>query len=174
MHRHDPVNAEKPVRVGVFDTVWQAEEAVGRLLSAGFGKDQLSVISSDPSKREAFDDLAEKPAGSRTFKAAATGGALGAALGGATALAGLLTAGGAGIIAAGALALTGTVSGGFIGAMMTRGLEKEAADYYDQAVTEGKVLVAVEEHGQGAAERLARAETILEEAGAEPIPLSSG
>ena len=35
----------------------------------------------------------------------------------------------------------------------------------------GKILVAAQAHGSGAAEMLARAEKILHEAGAEPIPL---
>ena len=61
-----------------------------------------------------------------------------------------------------------------IGAMTTRGVENELANYYDQAVTRGKILVAAEAHGDRAAERLARAEEILREAGAEPIHLRKG
>ena len=34
------------------------------------------------------------------------------------------------------------LAGGLIGAMTTRGLESELADFFDQAVVKGKVLVA--------------------------------
>jgi len=60
--------------------------------------------------------------------------------------------------------------------MLTRGTEKEISNYYDQAVLEGKLLVAVEIHDHDGGLRLARAEQILDEAGAEaePLPLSEG
>jgi hypothetical protein len=58
--------------------------------------------------------------------------------------------------------------------MMTRGIEKETANYYDQAVVGGKILVAVEHHGPQAEKRLAQAEQILAAAGAESVPLAEG
>jgi hypothetical protein len=64
------------------------------------------------------------------------------------------------------------VLGGFLGAMATRGVEKEAANFYDQAVSQGKLLVAVEEHEQ--LPSLALAEHVLAESGAEPLPLPEG
>ena len=69
---------------------------------------------------------------------------------------------------------SGAVIGSFVGAMMTQGIEKELAYYYDQAVTEGKILVAVELRGKGVEPRLAIAEEILFQAGAEPIELPEG
>ena len=54
---------------------------------------------------------------------------------------------------------------------MTRGIEKEAADYYDQAVQAGKLLVTVEESGVDQPS-LTVAEKIFAEAGAEPLPLA--
>jgi hypothetical protein len=75
--------------------------------------------------------------------------------------------GGAGLI-------TGGLVGSFLGAMLTRGLEKEAANYYDQAVQDGKLLVVVEDHGAGAADRLLKAECLLAAAGAEPVSLPEG
>jgi hypothetical protein len=68
----------------------------------------------------------------------------------------------------------GAVAGGLIGAMTTRGMEKEIADYYDQAVRKGKILVGVEYEGADQEERLALAERLLCDAGAEPIALSAG
>ena len=55
--------------------------------------------------------------------------------------------------------------------MMTRGVEHELADYYDQAVAEGKILVAVDEHGPKAEGHLSQAEQILAESGALPLAL---
>jgi hypothetical protein len=56
---------EKPFRVGVFDTVAQAEQAVHRLLDAGFTRDQLAVVCSDRHKEELFrqEHLHTPPAG---------------------------------------------------------------------------------------------------------------
>ena len=58
--------------------------------------------------------------------------------------------------------------------MTTRGLEEELANYYDQAVVDGKILVAAEAHGDGAEARLTQAEQVLRAAGAEPVALARG
>ncbi len=64
--------------------------------------------------------------------------------------------------------------GGFLGAMLTRGIEKEVANFYDQAVAQGKLLVAVEIHGSNSERRLALAEQILAREGERPLPLPEG
>ena len=67
------------------------------------------------------------------------------------------------------------VAGGLIGAMMSRGVEGELANYYNQAVSLGKILVAVTEHGEQMSPRLQRAAQALAEAGAEhPMQLREG
>ena len=170
--------AERPVRAGVFATVGAAHLAVGRLRAAGFVPDQITVVCSDEQKAREFRTFEhERPAGKNTPAAAAAGGTLGAALGGiagtAAGVAGAI-AGGLPLIVGGAGLLTGGVVGGFLGAMMTRGVEKEAANFYDQAVTEGKLLVTVSAHGDAAAGQLAQAERILASSGAEPLPLPEG
>jgi hypothetical protein len=166
---------EKPIRVGVFNTVAQAERAVNGLLAAGFTKDEISVICSSDVKESLFADFRNPPLlKDQLPAAAATGLTLGALVGGLTVLAGVATTGGLGIAALGPILLGaggGAVSGGLIGAMTTRGFTREVADYYDQAVTEGKILVAVEDHGDYQHYRLARAEKVLHDAGAEPVPL---
>jgi hypothetical protein len=83
--------------------------------------------------------------------------------------------GGIGLLAAGGiLAWSGGVVGGLVGAMMTRGVDKELANYYNQSVLEGKILVAAECHGPNSEARQARAAQILADAGAEPIALTEG
>ena len=114
----------------------------------------------------------EDPAGAHTGTAVAVGGAIGAVLGGMTAVIGTVATGGIGLLAAGgASAWAGGIVGGLIGAMMTRGVEKELADYYDQAVVRGKILVAAEDRNPAGQARLAQAARVLEEAGAEALPL---
>jgi hypothetical protein len=71
-------------------------------------------------------------------------------------------------------AWAGGIAGGFVGAMMTRGFEKELANYYQQAVIKGQILVAAEDHGPNRRSALERAAKILAKTGAKPVPLSEG
>jgi hypothetical protein len=165
---------QRPVRAGVFATVATAGEAVQRLLNAGFSKDQITVICSDETKEQYFREFEhQQPAGANTPAAAALGGTIGASLGGVAAGAVGLATGGLPLIGAAGIGIwAGGVLGGFLGAMATRGIEKEAANFYDQAVSEGKLLVAVEEHDDSPG--LGVAEQMLADAGAEPLPLPEG
>jgi hypothetical protein len=167
----------KPLRAGVFSLLTEADEAIHRLLAAGFTKDEITVVCSDESKERYFREFEHQdPAGTYTPAAAAIGSSIGAALGGITVAVGLATGGLPLIIIGGASMMTGAVLGGFLGAMATRGVEKEAANFYNQAVLAGQLLVVVECHGEDADARLARAERILSEAGAEtePVALAEG
>ena len=167
----------KPVRAAIFGDIRSADEAVFNLIGAGFTKDQITVITSDETRERYFKDLQHQdPAGAHTPGAAATGGAIGATLGGLTAAVGIAATGGAALAVAGAFtAMWGmAVAGGLIGALTTRGIEKEVADFYDQAVSQGRILVAVEDHSNRMEERLDEAERIFQEAGAEPITLPEG
>ncbi len=164
---------EKPVRVGVCNTVEQAEQAVGRLLQAGFPREQLAVICSHEYKDHFFRAVpTPEPSESHTVAATVAGGIVGAAIGGLALAATPLVAGGAMLLAYGtALIGGGAVVGSFSSAMLSRGVEKENAGFYDQAVQRGKILVAVEIHTHDAAQRLAEAEHILAEVGAHPFAL---
>lgn len=166
----------QPIRVGVFATVPAAERAVRDLLSAGFSAEKITVICSDPRKERSFEQFHHQdPAGTTTPANAVAGGAIGAALGGLTVLAGSAVTGGAALLAAGgAAAWTGGVLGGLIGAMISRGVEKELANFYDQEVQRGNLLVAVEDESRDARRRLQQAEEILAAAGAQPMPMREG
>jgi hypothetical protein len=167
---------KQPIRVGVYETVAEADRAVTRLLAAGFHREEVTVICSDEHKEKFFRDVrTEDPAGAHTANAAVAGGVIGAAIGGLALAASALVTGGAAVLIAGPAIVGGSaLAGTFTGAMMTRGFEKETADYYDQAVQSGKILVGVEVHGAGAGQRLALAERILAESGAQPVPLAEG
>jgi hypothetical protein len=173
-HHLDP--EERPFRAGVFNSVEQAQAAVNALQANGFTSDQITVVCSDELKERHFREFEHwEPAGTNTPAAAAIGSALGAtvlglstaAVGSAFSLDAAAAMGGAGL-------WTGTIFGGFVGAMMSRGTENELADFYNQAVQDGKILVAAEAHGDDAVARLAMASAILADKGAEPLPLAEG
>lgn len=170
------ITKESPIRAGIFPTLAGAEQAVAGLKQAGFSNDQITVLCSDQAREQHFKEFEHQhPAGTFTPGAALTGGAIGASLGGLTILAGVLTGGGAILLAAGGLAAwTGGVVGGLIGAMMTRGVEKELANFYDQALTAGKILVAAQDDGPDHEAHLAEAARVLEAAGAESMALPEG
>ena len=171
---------QHPIRAGVFSTVEETRDVISRLLAAGFTKDQITVICSDDTKERHFREFEhQEQAGSNTPAAMATGGAIGATLGSLATGAVGIAIGGVPLIVAGGIGLmAGAVWGGFIGAMLTRGIEKEAANFYDQEVQAGKLLVTVENQGNIPSSKgrpsLDEAERIFAEAGAQPIPLTEG
>jgi len=96
---------DTPVRVGVFSDVAEAELAVSRLLSAGFTKEQITVICSDETRQRHFRQFEHQhPAGEHTPAAATGGSAIGAVLAGATAVAATLVTGGGALIFTGPIA----------------------------------------------------------------------
>lgn len=133
-----------PIRVGVFDSMEETEAVVRELREAGFTAKEISVVCSDESKAERFSEYVhEKPAGAYTNAALTGAGAAGLGLGAAALLTAMVTSAGTAVFVVGAFAGLAAV-GTFAAMMVTRGAEKELADYYDQAVMHGKLLVAVE------------------------------
>ena len=183
-----PADQPRPklLRCGVYRDVAKADEAIRRLTAAGFLREQIDVVCADSAAERHF--ATEKvehqaPSGRATPDSAAGGGLVGMSVGGLIAL-GLTTATGLPLLAMGpALVLGGAVAGGLVGAMETRGVEGAAADFYDQALTRGELLVAVDvapadivgaEAGALAArqrELCELADRILTETGALTVPL---
>jgi outer membrane lipoprotein SlyB len=165
-----------PIRAGIFSSVEKAEEAVRRLQEAGFANEQITVVTSDEGRRRHFSNVKlQEPAGAHTEPAAAIGSSFGAALGAIGMGAVGLALGGVPLIVAGTYGLlAGGVVGGFVGAMLTRGIETEVANFYDQEVAAGNLLVAVEVDEPEDKPNLADAERILVEVGAKPLPLPEG
>jgi hypothetical protein len=166
---------QRPLRAGVFADVTAAETAVSNLLAASFTKDEITVVCSDAAVERHFKAFHKQdPAGTHTPAAALGGGVIGATLGGLAAVAGGIATGGIGLLAtAGIATWAGGVLGGLVGAMMSRGVEKELANYYQQAVIEGDILVAVDPRDDSP-ERLELASRILCNAGAKPLKLPEG
>ena len=167
---------DRPIRVGVFDSVEKAHCAVQNLLDAGFTKDQITVICSDKHRERLFKEFEHQdPAGTTTVEKAVAGGAIGAAVGGAAALISAIATGGIAFLIAGGVIVAGAATfGTLVGAMMSRGVERELANFYDQEVEKGKLLVAAEDEGPNAAAHLIEAERILAAADAVPMKLPEG
>jgi outer membrane lipoprotein SlyB len=162
-------HAPRPaLEVGVFGSVEDARKAVHGLLAAAFSKDQITVLCSDEAKERNFREFEHQdPAGKHTPTVAIAGGTIGAVLGGLTVVASAVATGTLALWAAGPItAWAGGVAGGLVGAMMTRGVEKELADFYQQAVVAGQILVAAEDRSPDQAQRLAEAAKILAASGA--------
>lgn len=157
-----------PLLIGVFDQIEAAAHAVKELGRAGFRADQISVLCSDDAKSKYFAEFEhEQPAGAQTDQALTLAGLGGLGLGGALLASSLLTSTGVGIVVAGGLACV-ALSGTFVALMVTRGSEKELADFYDQALIQGQILVGVETDDELLAER---ADAIFQQAGALPMRL---
>ncbi len=91
---------------------------------------------------------------------------IGGVLGALVSLAGVATTGGMGIVAIGPI-FAGGVWGTLVGIFVGSGVENELARFYDQSVTKGNILVAVDIHDEDnrKAGRLTQAAHILEESG---------
>ncbi|MAT72783.1 MAG: hypothetical protein CMJ58_25160 [Planctomycetaceae bacterium] len=177
MNVHPDTATHALLEAAAFDSVASAKACVDDLLAAGFVGDDISVFCSDDEVRKRFPDLhAELPGPSKTggVLGALFGGSLGAIVG----VTGLATLGGLPVVVAGGLAsvLAGGVMGGLTGAMVERGLTADAADFYDQAVQDGKLLVAVavdEDGAQRRQQRIADVRRIFADHDAERSPNAS-
>jgi len=167
---------EESVRAASFASLGEADAAVSRLLAAGFTKTEITVVCSDETIERHFEQFRhQNPAGKDAPKTVGTGASIGAVAGGLAAVAVGAATGGVPLIVAGAAGLAGgSAMGGFLGAMLTRGEEKELSNYYDQEIRQGRILVAAEAHGPQAARRLSQATAILRDSGAQPVRLPEG
>src|SRR5882757_5615018 len=159
----------RPFEAGVFGSIDDAREAVHGLLAAGFTPANITVVCSDETKERYFSEFEHQdPAGTHTPSAAIAGGTIGAVFGGLAVIGSAVATGNLALWAAGPIsAWAGGVAGGLVGAMMSRGVEKELANFYQQAVVSGRILVAAEAHGANSSEMLSKAAKILADAGAQ-------
>ena len=162
------------VRAGVFKDLVQANRVIARLVAAGFTKEQITVIAPEAHRGRFEQYRRELPSGSHTGSTAVGGAAIGALIGGLAALGGIVATGGSALLIAGPLLGTGAGAGTFIGAMMSRGFEHETANYYDQALQKGNILIAVHDDTEHKKERLAVAERILADSGTEAVAMPEG
>lgn len=167
---------QRPVRAGVFADAASASAAVDGLLAAGFTVEHISVVCSDPGVAARFSRYThDAPAGATTAASAGAGAVVGGIAAGIAAVSVVLATGGLAILAVGSLfAGAGAVAGSFVGAMLSRGVEHEVANYYDQALAAGDILVAAEVAPGDDMALLDRAGEVLRAAGARPLSLPQG
>jgi len=86
-----------------------------------------------------------------------------------------IAVGGPGFIPAEPICIgSGMLFGTFLGAMASTGSDHELANYYDQSMRRGQILVAAEIAKGDDAALLGRADAALAEAGAHPVALPRG
>jgi hypothetical protein len=155
--------------VGVFDDAARARDAIDALRSAGFDRDDVSLLM--PDRDRGNGGRVPDPGGTKAPEGAGTGLVAGGVLGGLAGWlvgVGALTIPGVGpFIAAGALgtALLGAAVGGGVGAiagaLVGMGIPEDEAKAYEDEVRAGRTLVVVR-----AGARADEARRILREHGA--------
>jgi uncharacterized protein (TIGR02271 family) len=142
--------------VGVYDSLENAHQVVNSLVTAGFDKNNISLLANDTDKRYAsyLDRDGRRGNGGADGSDVAAGAGIGAAIGGIGGLLlglGALAIPGVGpIIAAGPLAAAltgagvGAATGGIIGALADMGVPDDEAELYNESIRRGNVLVVVQ------------------------------
>jgi hypothetical protein len=146
----------RPLVVGVFFSRDKVDSAVAELRAAGFHSDQIGIIArGDANEWSPPATVVDEKAASGVATGAASGAIAGAGLGGLWALgiaAGLLPAIGP-VVAGGILgsvlasATAGAAAGGLAGGLIGLGFTEEEAQFYENEVTAGRMVVTV--RGQG-------------------------
>lgn len=163
------------MRIGVFSSAEDAESAVRALLDEGFAKGRVSVLCSDEAVVARFRDFEhDHPAGTSAPSTAAKGTLIGGVAGGLLGVAGAAVAGPVILFAEPYCIGIGMLFGTYVGAMVSTGRDHELANYYDQSMRRGQVLVAAEIAAGEDVALLERAEAVLAAAGAHPVSLPRG
>jgi hypothetical protein len=157
---------------GIYQNSGRAEEAVDRLIAAGFPSADISVLLPDNqgSKEFAHEKNTKAPEGTTT--GVTTGGAIGGTLGLLAGIGALAIPGVGPFIAAGPImgALAGLgvggAVGGLIGALVGMGIPEYEAKRYEGRVKNGGVLLSVH---CDSSDQVKRAEEVLKSTGAEDI-----
>ena len=125
-----------------------AEDAVDRLVNAGFFQEDISLLVTDTTRGSSF---AIKE-GDKSSSYEATGAEAGGIFGAITALlisASIIPSGGLSLVAIGPIAATfaglgaGGLAGGLIGALVGAGIPEHEAKIYEKDVEAGNILLAV-------------------------------
>lgn len=163
----------RDLHCGIFYTVEAAEQTLRELEAAGIPRKAITLVVSEETRERHFPHREEADEhGETDLATSATGGGLLGMLAGGLGAAGMATATGMALVTVGpSLLVGGAVVGAFLGAMRTRGHEGELADFYDQALTRGGILVGVDTTQVPSAALSQRADEILQIRGARFVPL---
>src|SRR6478672_4406397 len=157
------------------DTETQADAIVGKLRSAGFSDNDISVLFPDKGSTRDFAHKKDTKMPEGATVGASTGGVVGGTIGllagiGALAIPGLGPFVAAGpIMAALSGGAIGATAGGIIGALVGMGIPEYEAKRYEARLREGRILIAV--HSENSDETK-RAKEIFERDGAQDISTS--
>ena len=169
------MNSKNKAVFGIYPTAASAEQAVDRLMVAGFAGDDVSVLLPDNATTRAFAHQKDTKAPEGTTAGVAAGGVIGGTLGllggiGALAIPGLgpFIAAGPIMAALAGLGVGGAV-GGLIGALVGMGIPEYEAKRYEGRVKDGGVLLSVH---CDTSDEMSRAKAVLESTGAEDIASS--
>jgi Heat induced stress protein YflT domain/Alternative complex III, ActD subunit len=160
---------------GIYKTRTQAEQAVDRLLAAGFSNNDISVLMPDTTSSKEFAHEKNTKAPEGAAAGAATGGVVGGTLGLLAGIGALAIPGVGPLIAAGPImgALAGLGAGGavggLIGALVGMGIPEYEAKRYEGRVKEGGILLSVH---CDTSDEVSRAKDILKQTGAEDVSSS--
>src|SRR5579862_6182774 len=157
---------------GIYKTRSQAEQAVDRLMAAGFSNNDISVLLPDTTSSREFAHEKNTKAPEGTATGVATGGVVGGTLGLLAGIGALAIPGVGPLIAAGPImgALAGLgvggAVGGIIGALVGMGIPEYEAKRYEGRIKEGGVLLSAH---CDTSEEITRAKDVLKRTGAEDI-----
>jgi hypothetical protein len=136
------------VITGLYETPNRAARAVQALESEGVPGEDISLLIGDNFDRDAFAVRTQSKAAEGVAVGATSGGAIGALIGGLTAV-GTIATGGTGLLVAGPIvaalagAGTGATAGGVLGGLVGAAIPKHEVKHYEDALNKGSVLVGV-------------------------------
>jgi Heat induced stress protein YflT len=157
---------------GIYKSRNQAEQAVDRLLAAGFSNNDISVLLPDQQSTKEFAHEKNTKAPEGTTTGVAAGGAIGGTLGLLAGIGALAIPGVGPFIAAGPImgALAGLgvggAVGGLVGALVGLGIPEYEAKRYEGRIKDGGVLLSVH---CDTSDEIKRAKDLLKQTGAEDI-----
>lgn len=162
----------QPIVIGMFNEIMDAQHAIDALQSAGFDREQISVLAQEEVVKETLGGDARQSARESAGAAALSGGIVGGLIGLAAGLtipivfpvlaAGTIAAA-LGVAAAGAG--IGASYGGIFGALIGWGVAEEETHRYVEGVRQGEILIAV--HTEP--ERSHEAASVLRQAGGQSV-----
>jgi hypothetical protein len=157
---------------GIYANRGMAENAVDRLIAAGFRNEDISVMLQDNVGTKDFAHEKNTKAPEGTATGAAAGATVGGTLGLLTGIGALAIPGLGPFIAAGPIMATlagigsGGLVGGIVGALVGMGIPEYEAKRYEGRIKEGGILLSV--HCDNS-EWVGKAKNLLKETGAEDV-----
>ena len=169
------MESKKTAVFGIYNSRSHAEDAVNRIVNAGFTNNDISVLLPDAQSSKDFAHEKDTKAPEGATVGVSAGGAVGGALGLLAGIGALAIPGVGPLIAAGPImgALAGLgvggAVGGLIGALVGMGIPEYEAKRYEGRIKSGGVLLSVH---CDTSDEISLAKQLLKETGADDIASS--